>query len=85
MLFRSGIGAAVRVGSATAWGAWREVHGGGGYWSQDSSVPVVTVPGVDAVSLIEVRWPGGKVTAGAVPAGSVEVEVSTAGLVRKTR
>ena len=63
----SGLGAVVRLGAEGKWGAAREVHGGSGYWSQDSAVPVMSLNGA-AATQIQVRWPGGKVTTNDVPA-----------------
>jgi len=39
-------------------GPVREVHAGGGYWSQDSPVQVLT--GGDGPLQVWVRWPGRK-------------------------
>jgi hypothetical protein len=73
----SGLGAVVQVGWEGGWGPVREVHGGGGYWSQDSAVVVLGVE--RAASRIRVRWPGGRVVEGKVPAGAREVRVSAEG------
>jgi hypothetical protein len=55
-----GIGAALRLKSAAGLGPAREVHAGSGYWSQDSSRPVMTLP--DSPAEIHVSWPGGRRT-----------------------
>ena len=56
------------------------MHLGSGYWGIDSIVPVLARPEGDLT--LEVRWPGGKRTRGAVPAGSDEVSVAADGTVR---
>ena len=68
-----GLGAMVRVESGGKWGASREVRGGGGYWSQDSTVMVFG--GELEASRVKVRWAGGKGTEGAVAPGAREIEV----------
>jgi hypothetical protein len=55
-----GIGAVVRLKFSAGWGPAREVHGGGGYWSQDSASPVLATP--EQPSAILVVWPGGRRT-----------------------
>src|SRR5258708_1849901 len=70
-----GIGAVVGLGRDGEWGAAREVHGGSGYWSQDSAVQVMSLKGV-AATQIQVRWPGGKVTTNNVPVAAKEIEVN---------
>ena len=74
----SGIGAVVRLGAEGKWGAAREVHGGSGYWSQDSAVPVLSLSGAPATQ-IQVRWPGGKTTTNKVPAEAREIRLTAAG------
>ncbi len=68
-----GIGATIRLVSADRRGPAHEVHSGGGYWSQDSIRPVLATPAAPA--MIEVRWPGGKITQTSVPGGSKRVQV----------
>jgi len=80
----TGIGAVVRLGAGGKWGAAREVHGGSGYWSQDSAVQVMSLSGA-ATEQIEVRWPGGKLSTNAVPAGAREIRVSADGNLEKVR
>ena len=70
----SGIGATVSLKFGSRTGPVREIHGGSGYWSQDSAVVVLATP--ENPGSIVVRWPGGKVTTSAVPAGSREINVS---------
>jgi hypothetical protein len=79
----SGIGGVVRLGAGEAWGPAREVHGGGGYWSQDSAVQVMSRPG--GASQVRVRWPGGKETRGVVPEGAREIRVDASGQVERVQ
>ncbi|MEI6297913.1 MAG: ASPIC/UnbV domain-containing protein, partial [bacterium] len=70
----SALGAVLRLGDgAPRWGAARQLHAGAGYWSQDSAVAVLGA-GFDA-KVLQVKWPGGKVTTNAIPAGAKEVTV----------
>lgn len=55
-----GLGAQMRLMFAKGPGPVREVHAGSGYFSQDSSMCVLSLP--EAALSIWVRWPGGKVT-----------------------
>ena len=70
----SGIGAMVGLKFGSRAGPVREIHGGSGYWSQDSAVVVLATP--EKPGSIVVRWPGGKVTTSVVPAGAREVSMS---------
>ena len=78
-----GIGAAVRLKFGERFGPAREIHSGSGYWSQDSPVPVLATP--SEPTQVWVRWPGGHITLGAIPAASREISINTQGLVRKVR
>jgi hypothetical protein len=78
-----GIGAVVRLGSGGKQGPAREVHGGSGYWSQDSPVQVMTMP--TAPDSISVRWPGGKTTTGGIPAGAREILADYHGEIKMLR
>jgi hypothetical protein len=66
-------GAVVRVKAAGRWGPAQEVHGGGGYWSQDSVVQVLS--SLEAPTEMMVRWPGGVTTTNALPPEAREVLV----------
>lgn len=68
-----GLSGEARVGPA------QEVHGGGGYWSEDSSTVVATVSG--PLTSLLIRWPGGAETRVGVPAGAREIEVGADGKV----
>jgi len=69
-----GVGAVMRLRFGERWGAAREVHGGGGYWSQDSAVEVLGTPEIPTA--LWVRWPGGKTQQVDVPQGSRELRVT---------
>src|SRR5262249_21138678 len=60
-------------------GPAREIHGGSGYWSQDSVVQVMS--GAEPPVRIWVRWPGGKTTDSAVPKDAIEITVDENGKV----
>lgn len=68
------LGAVLRWSDPSGSGPAREVHGGGGYLSQDGGDPVLARrPGGGT---LEVRWPGGRVSRVAVPGEAAEVTVS---------
>ncbi|HXI52106.1 MAG TPA: ASPIC/UnbV domain-containing protein, partial [Candidatus Saccharimonadales bacterium] len=69
-----GIGAVVRLKFSAGWGPAREVHGGGGYWSQDSDSPVLATP--EQPSAILVVWPGGRRTEQSLPQIMNEVTIA---------
>ncbi len=72
-----GLGAVIRLKFGDRWGAAREMHGGSGYWSQDSVVQVMGT--LSEPAAIQVRWPGGKITTNAVPAHTKELLVGIDG------
>ena len=78
-----GIGAVLRLIGPDRQGPARELHAGSGYWSQDSSVAVLT--GVTPPGQLSIRWPGGKSFSVEVPAGAAEIEVSLTGQVKRLR
>ncbi|HXJ57153.1 MAG TPA: VCBS repeat-containing protein [Verrucomicrobiae bacterium] len=78
-----GIGAVLRLAFDGRLGPAREVHAGSGYWSQDSSVPVLSVP--DWPAQLWVRWAGGKTNLLQIPAGSREIAVDAAGTCQRLR
>ena len=53
-----GIGAVLRLKFGDRFGPTREIHGGAGYWSQDSVIQVMATP--NPPTALWVRWPGGK-------------------------
>ena len=79
----TGIGAKLRLMGGGHKGPVREVHAGSGYWSQDSAVQVMNLPG--AATQIEVQWPHAKPVVSGLPEGAREVEVLPTGEVRKVR
>src|SRR6185503_10609067 len=79
-----GFGAVLRMGAGGKWGPAREVHGGSGYWSQDSAVQVMSRGKEPAIEL-QVRWPGGKTTISPIPAGAHEIEMDNTGSSRKIK
>ena len=79
-----GLGAVMRLGVGGQWGPAREVHGGSGYWSQDSAVQVLSL-GKQTPTEIQVRWPGGKTTTASIPVTATEVEVGNDGGIKKLK
>lgn len=75
-----GIGAVVRLGAGERLGPAREIRAGSGYWSQDSAVQVMSLPGVPA--RVVVRWPGGQTTSSDVPPGAKQVTVQRDGVLK---
>jgi hypothetical protein len=78
-----GIGATMRLVFGQKFGPAREIHGGSGYWSQDS--PVQVMSGAETPTQIWIRWPGGKVTTSPIPTGAKEITVDMTGKVMKNR
>ncbi len=78
-----GIGAQLRVKQGDHLGPAREVHGGGGYWSQDS--PVQVLGNVPPVNQLWVRWPGGKSFTIEVPMRSAEIQIGIDGVVTQLK
>jgi hypothetical protein len=68
------IGAQVRLVSSANKGPIREIHGGGGFWSQSSLTPVLGRPAKGGLTL-EVRWPDGRRTEAAVSPTAAEMRV----------
>ncbi len=78
-----GLGATIALKFGIKSGPARELHGGSGYWSQDSVVAVLGMP--EAATEVWVRWPGGKTTTSAVPQGAMEISVAVDGAVKKLK
>ncbi len=70
------IGATVRVVQGAKTFPLREIHAGSGYWSMDSSVPVLAVPNGDYA--IEAVLPGGRKATQSVKAGTLDVRFKPA-------
>jgi hypothetical protein len=79
----TGVGSVLRVRVGDRLGPAREVHAGGGYWSQDSAVQVMGTGGKAAA--IWVRWAGGKTGSYDVPPNAREVEIALVGGLRVIR
>ncbi|HXG47267.1 MAG TPA: VCBS repeat-containing protein, partial [Methylomirabilota bacterium] len=73
----AGVGAVMRLKFGEELGAARAIHGGSGYWSQDSPVAVLATP--RAATAIWVRWPGGRVSTHELPAGARQITVRIPG------
>jgi len=82
---RFGYGAQVRLKHGEQFGPVREVHGGGGYWSQDSPVQVLTGGGGEGPLQVWVRWPGGKIFTADVPIGAAEIQIAIDGQVSRVK
>ena len=78
-----GYGAQIRLKRGERLGPVREVHGGGGYWSQDSPVQVLT--GGQGSLQVWVRWPGGKSFTVDVPVGAAEIMIGVNGQVTRLK
>jgi hypothetical protein len=78
-----GIGAVARLFFGEHPGPAREIHGGSGYWSQDSAILVLACP--TDPDKIWIRWPGGKTTTSAIPTGAKEIVVDLEGKVTLNR
>ena len=74
-----GVGAVLRLISHDHTGPAREIHAGSGYWSQDSVVQVLA--GVEPLTQLWVRWPGGAATTVDIPPGAREITVGRSGQV----
>ena len=73
-----GIGASLRLGGKGGWGPLREIHGGGGYWSDDAKVQVMTLE--ETPEQIQVRWPGGVMATFPLPPGLRNIVVAPDGV-----
>lgn len=72
-----GINALLRLQFKDRLGPAREIHGGSGYWSQDSYTQIMATP--IPPEGIWIRWPGGRVTQTPVPPQAKEITVNTEG------
>jgi hypothetical protein len=71
------IGATIRLEFGQRFGPAREIHGGSGYWSQDSVVQVLGCP--ERPTKVWIRWPGGKITESDLPIGAAKVAIDESG------
>ena len=72
-----GIGAQIRLLFGQIAEPVREIHGGSGYWSQDSAIQIFAVR--ESLPKIWIRWPGGRALTTQVPAGLKEIAVDSSG------
>jgi hypothetical protein len=72
-----GTGARLRIKFGERFGPIREIHGGSGYWSQDSAVQIMSLP--QEPTEIRVVWPGGKMTTGKIPKGANDIIIGPDG------
>ncbi len=81
----SGIGAKLRMisGSGADTGPVREITAGSGYWSQSSSLQVMSTSA--SMDRIQVQWRGGKSTTVTIPKHAVQIEVTHGGAIRVLR
>jgi hypothetical protein len=77
-----GVGAVVRLKFGETFGPAREIHAGGGYWSQDSVVAVLATP--QKPTGLWCRWPGGRTSLTALP-DAREVTVDAEGQLEARR
>lgn len=68
------VGTQIRLLSGTTSGPVREIRAGGGYWSQSSSIQIMSL--TTPPSEVWVRWPGGKVTTRKILEGAKEVNLT---------
>lgn len=73
----NGVGAAVRLMNSQGLGPVREIRAGGGYWSVDSSVQIMSRNG--PAERVWVRWPDGTESTSAIPNGAREITISPGG------
>jgi len=73
----AGFGAQMRLVYAGGQGPAREVHGGGGYWSQDGAAQVLGKSG--SPSAVWIRWPGGKTFSYPLTESTTELVVDPSG------
>ncbi len=77
------VGASLRLIFGAKMGPVREIHAGGGFWSQDSVVQVLAA--AQAPTAIWVRWPDGKTATNPIPPQAREISVDPAGRVSALR
>lgn len=77
----SGIGAVVRLVMDGKVRATRENHGAGGWLGQNSAAVFLPVEPWNASAEVHVRWPGGRETKSALPAGARRVVINQRGAV----
>jgi hypothetical protein len=78
-----GIGAVLRLAFGGKLGPAREVHGGSGYWSQDSVVEVLATP--QSPTSLYIRWPGRPAATVEISSGSKEITLGFQGIISSVR
>ena len=78
-----GYGTQLRLKWGEQLGPAREVHGGGGYWSQNS--PVQVLGGDKPPQQVWIRWPSGKSFTVEVPSAAVEIEIGIDGQMTRVK
>jgi enediyne biosynthesis protein E4 len=73
-------GAVLRLKILDHWGPAREVHGGAGYWSQDSVVQVLS--SLQTAQELEIHWFGGARSIYEIPVGAREVLADVDGTIK---
>src|SRR5439155_17243851 len=71
------VGATLRIESDTRKGPLREIHAGSGYWSQDSTLQVMSL--ITNATHIAVTWPGGKKSRVEIPKNAKEITIDMDG------
>lgn len=79
----AGVGAVIRTVDVDGNGRAQEIHGGSGYWSQDSSVVVLS--GKQPLRRLSVHWPGDKMIGVEVPRGSHVIAIDYDGAAKVIR
>jgi len=79
----AGVGAMVRLVFGERMGPARELHGGSGYWSQESTVLLLATP--EPPTQVWVRWPGGRSMTMNCPGTAQEILVEESGTVKLVR
>lgn len=69
-----GFGSVMRLEFSDHWGPAWELHGGSGYWSQDSGTTILPTPSQPVA--LQIQWPGGRTTRTEVPWNCREITAS---------
>jgi hypothetical protein len=82
---QAGVGAQIRLENDQIKGPLREIQAGSGYWSQNSSVQIMSLPDGQNPTAISILWPGGKKNRSLIPRDAHEIEVATDGGLKAVR
>ena len=77
------IGAQIRLENDQLKGPVREIQAGSGYWSQNSSVQIMSLPAGQTATAVSVLWPGGKKTHSPLPTDAHEIEITADGNLKR--